>query len=150
MERKSRKNNKRAFVLRVGQKHRKSFHRIMSWGQKNPENKNNKLIDKLTRKATFLTFLIPRINTQGGIRTGLAVLRHHWKRLGLVQARDFVLVAVVDGLVQASRGVRKSVGETEERALKSKADTHLNLQSLCFFLFHAFYTTAVLTQSKLH
>lgn len=77
----------------------------MSWGQKTPENKNNKLIDKLTRKATFLTFLIPRINRQGGIRIGLAVLRHHWKRLGLVQARDFVLVAVVDGLSQASRGV---------------------------------------------
>lgn len=105
MERKSRKNNKRAFVLRVGQEHRKSFRRIMSWGQKTPENKNNKLIDKLTRKATFLTFLIPRINRQGGIRIGLAVLRHHWKRLGLVQARDFVLVAVVDGLSQASRGV---------------------------------------------
>lgn len=39
------------------------------------------------------------------MRTGLAVLRHHWKRLGLVQARPFVLVAVVDGPVQASRVV---------------------------------------------
>lgn len=105
MERGSRKNKKRAFVLRVGQKHRKSFCRIKTWGQTKRENKNNKLIDKLTRKATFLTFLIRRINTQGGMRTRLVVLRHHWKRLGLVQARDFVLVAVVDGPVQAGRGV---------------------------------------------
>lgn len=35
------------------------------------------------------------------MRTELAVLRHHWKKMGLVQARDFVLVAVVDGPVQA-------------------------------------------------
>lgn len=39
------------------------------------------------------------------MRTGLVVLRHHWKRLDFVQARDFVLVAVVDGPAQASRGV---------------------------------------------
>lgn len=103
MEREGRKSKKRAFVLRVGQKHRKQFHRIGSWGQTKPENKNNKLIDKLTRKAIFLTFLIPTINTWEG--TVLAVLRRHWKRLGLVQARHFGLVAVVDGPVQASRDV---------------------------------------------
>lgn len=85
----------------MGQEHGKSFQRIRSWGQTKTKNKNNKLIDKLTRKATFLTFLIPKINTQGGMRTGLAVLRDHWERLGLVQERDFVLVASVDGTAQA-------------------------------------------------
>lgn len=46
-------------------------------GGKQKQKNINKLTDALTRKATFLAFLIPRINTQGTVRTGLSGLGDH-------------------------------------------------------------------------
>lgn len=90
-------------------------------GKQKQKNKNNKLTDKLTRKATFLTFLIPRINTQGGMRTE-NVLRDHWREL--VQAGDCAA-----GTAQARE---RRAGEIGKRMVKSKVDTHLDLKPLCF------------------
>lgn len=70
------------------------------------------------------------------MRTELAVLRDHWQRLGLVQARDFVLVAAVHGTAQARE---RCAGETGQRTVKSKVDTHLHLKSLCLFVSRSLY-----------
>lgn len=84
------------------------------------------------------------------MRTGLAVLRHHWERLGLVQARDFVLVAAVDGTAQArERYVKVCRGNRAEAGKIKGRHTHLDRKSLCIFvscyLYYCCFNTIKIT-----
>lgn len=125
----------------MGQEHGKSFERIRSWGQTKTKNKNNKLIDKLTRKATFLTFLIPRINTRGGMRTRLVsseITGSDW-----VRARDSVLVAAVDGAAQARESCAKVCGANRADGKIKGRHAHWDPKYLRFLV-----SCSVSTQSK--